>query len=119
MQLAGAGLSKWELLVLFMIGFGIFFLSRDQIRKVSRKRRRKKMLRSYLCLKNEKWDELVGVLADQRNLGIAEIQSRIQLDFSVFNQKYKDLIYHEVVKINEENDLNPWNFRELTRKLIH
>lgn len=119
MQLAGAGLSKWELLVLFMIGIGVFFLGLDQVRKASRKRKRKMMLRSYLRLKNEKWEELVGVLEDRKDLDITEIQSRIQLDFSVFDQKYKDLIYHEVLRVSEKKDLNPWNFRELTRKLIH
>lgn len=112
-------LSKWEMLTLFIISVGVFFLGLDLIKRITKKIRKKKMLQEYLNLKNEKWNELIGVLADKENLDIIEIQTRMGFDFSVFDRKYKDIIYHEVIKIRNENEINPWNLKVLTRKLIN
>lgn len=112
-------LSKWELLILLIISGGLLFLGLDLIKRVSRKKQNRKMLREYIRLKSENWDKLIGVLTDNRNLDIVEIQTYVELDFSIFNRKYRDIIYHEVLKIKNETDVNPWNFKVLTRMLIN
>lgn len=112
-------LSKWELLMLLIIGTGLLFLGLDQIKRVSIRTRNRKMLCEYVKLKSEKWDKLIEVLTDNENLDIVEIQTCLELDFSIFNRKYRDIIYHEMLKIKNETEVNPWNFKVLTRMLIN
>lgn len=83
----------------------------DQLNKIVKANRNKKMLRKYLHLKENKWDNLSDLLTNATPLTPLEIQDELQIDLSKFDSRYKDILYHELIKIKKDKEVNPLNWQ--------
>ncbi|WP_143077687.1 hypothetical protein [Myroides guanonis] len=77
------------------------------------------MLRKYLELKNEKWDVLVKILTDDKELDGLYVSNKLQMDLSNFDARYRDLIYHELLVVKSVKDINTTNYKTVLDLLRH
>lgn len=69
------------------------------------------MLKDYLNVKNNKWDDIVDLLTNPNDIKASDIQNRLQIDLSKFDPRYRDLLYYELRKVNHNRDINALNLQ--------
>lgn len=104
-------LSSWEKIALLLIVIALISLLVDFVFKIVKTKKNSKMLRKYLELKNEKWDVLVKILTDDKELDELYVSSKLQMDLSNFDARYRDLIYHELLVVKSVKDINTTNYK--------
>lgn len=101
-------IEKASIIILLLL---VTVLMIDQLNKIVKANRSKKMLRKYLYLKKNKWDNLSDLLTNATPLTPLEIQDELQIDLSKFDSRYKDILYHELIKIKKDKEVNPLNWQ--------
>lgn len=96
----------------------LLILTIDRFKSIIRNRHNRKMLQSYLYLKKNKWEDLVGMLTHDSSLTHQDIDSKLEFDLSQFDAKYKDILYQELVRIKQHKEVNPANWEILKLKLL-
>lgn len=104
-------LSFWEKIALLLIVIALTSLLIDFLLKVVKTKKNSKMLKKYLELKNEKWDELIKILTDDNEFDELYVSNKLQMDISNFDARYRDLIYHELLIVKSIKDINSSNYK--------
>ena len=78
-----------------------------------------KMAKAFLHIKYTKRKELIELLTNNRDIIISDITKVLQVDICSFESRYKKLLYQELVKIKEQHELNPRNWRLFLKLLDH
>lgn len=104
-------LSFWEKIALLLIVIALTSLLIDFLLKVVKTKKNSKMLKKYLELKNEKWDELIKILTDDNEFDELYVSNKLQMDISNFDARYRDLIYHELLIVKSIKDINNSNYK--------
>lgn len=112
-------LSFWEKIALLLIVIALISLLVDFLLKIVKTKKNSKMLRKYLELKNEKWDVLVKILTDDKELDGLYVSNKLQMDLSNFDARYRDLIYHELLVVKSVKDINNTNYKTVLDLLRH
>ncbi|SFI76783.1 hypothetical protein SAMN04487893_10187 [Myroides guanonis] len=112
-------LSFWEKIALLLIVIALISLLVDFLLKIVKTKKNSKMLRKYLELKNEKWDVLVKILTDDKELDGLYVSNKLQMDLSNFDARYRDLIYHELLVVKSVKDINTTNYKTVLDLLRH
>lgn len=99
---------KASIIILLLL---VTVLMIDQLNKIVKANRSKKMLRKHLHLKENKWDNLSDLLTNATPLTPLEMQDELQIDLSKFDSRYKDILYHELIKIKKDKEVNPLNWQ--------
>lgn len=81
------------------------------------KRKNDQMIKAYLSIKNDKYDELLAILKNPNDITASELKNSIQLDLSKLDSRYKDILKEDLNKIKNVYQVNPWNWRFLSRVL--
>lgn len=77
------------------------------------------MLKNYLFVKNDKWNDVVDLLTNPNKIEASEINDRLQIDISKFDTRYRDLLYHDLVKVNQNNNINELNLKLFIKTLYN
>ncbi len=104
-------LSFWEKIALLLIVIALTSLLIDFLLKVVKTKKNSKMLKKYLELKNEKWDELIKILTDDNEFDELYVSNKLQMDISNFDARYRDLIYLELLIVKSIKDINSSNYK--------
>lgn len=111
-----SGLEKLTLCAILMIST---ILLLDLIRRNIKKNRDSKMLKNYLFVKNNKWDDVVDLLTSQKNIGASDIRNKLQIDISKFDSRHRDLLYYELTKVNQNENVNSLNLKMFVNTLYN
>lgn len=112
-------LSGIEKLTLFAIIATTTFLCFDFIRRYFKKKKSSKMLQDYLYVKNKRWNDVVELLTNPNDIQPSDIHNKLKIDISKFDTRYRDLLYHELVKVNQNDNVNSVNLKLLIRTLYN
>lgn len=93
-------------------------LSVDLLISTVKKQKNKRMISHYLFIKHEKWNDLIKLLTDNNPFSVSDIQTKLEIDISKFDSKYRDILYHELIKIKQSQDINPTNWDLLIKLLF-
>lgn len=93
-------------------------LSVDLLISTVKKQKNKRMISHYLFIKHEKWNDLIKLLTDNNPFSASDIQTKLEIDISKFDSKYRDILYHELIKIKQSQDINPTNWDLLIKLLF-
>ena len=104
-------LSGLEKLTLCGITLILSVLLLDLIRRNIKKNKSSRMLKCYLNVKNNKWDDIVDLLTNPNAIKPSDIQNRLQVDLSKFDPRYRDLLYYELKKVNHNRNINELNLQ--------
>lgn len=111
-----SGLEKLTLCAILMIST---ILLLDLIRRNIKKNRDSKMLKNYLFVKNNKWDDVIDLLTSQKNIGASDIHNKLQIDISKFDSRHKELLYYELTKVNQSENVNALNLKMFVSTLYN
>lgn len=111
-------LSGIEKITVVAIALLISILIIDKIKNEIKKRRNEKMLKDYLYIKQNKWNDLVELLTNTNTLTTSDIDTCLQTDLSKFDSKYKDIPYQELSRVKQHKNVNPENWKLLTSLLF-
>lgn len=112
-------LSNIEKLTICFIAVIILTLTIDRIASGVKKQKNKKMLKHYLFIKHNKWSDLTDLLTSNNSLTPSDIHTRLEVDLSIFDSKYRDILYHELIKIKQSREVNPTNWKILINLLYN
>lgn len=104
-------LSGLEKLTLCGITLILSVLLLDLIRRNIKKNKSSRMLKCYLNVKNNKWNDIVDLLTNPNAIQVSDIEDKLQMDLSKFDPRYRDLLYYELRKVNQNRELNPSNMQ--------
>ena len=71
------------------------------------------MLERIVYIKKNKWEDIINILTTPTPLDCQDIQKVFQKDLKIFDRKYRDILYHELVKIKKQHNVNPDNWKLL------
>lgn len=77
------------------------------------------MLQDYLYVKNKRWNDVVELLTNPNDIQPSDIHNKLKIDISKFDTRYRDLLYHELVKVNQNDNVNSVNLKLLIRTLYN
>ena len=106
-------LSNLEMATLLALLSGLFILFYDLYKKRHIKKQRAKMLERIVHIKKNKWEDIINILTTPTPLDCQDIQKVFQKDLKIFDRKYRDILYHELVKIKKQHNVNPDNWKLL------
>lgn len=106
---------KTTILILIAITLTLFV---DLLISTVKKQKNKRMISHYLFIKHEKWNDLIKLLTDNNPFSASDIQTKLEIDISKFDSKYRDILYHELIKIKQSQDINPTNWDLLIKLLF-
>lgn len=109
-----SNIEKGGLLLVIVI---LIVLLLDRMRKFFKERQASRMLQDYLNFKENKLEELLGLLVDEKNITVLDIKKRLEIDLTQFDSRYRDLLYHELIKIRANHTVNAWNWKVFVRIL--
>lgn len=112
-------LSSIEKLTILLITTISLILLTDKLITSVKKQKNKKMLKHYLYIKQNKWNDLTDLLTSNNSLTPSDIHTRLEVDLSRFDSKYRDILYHELIKIKQSREVNPTNWKILIKLLYN
>lgn len=111
-----SGLEKLTLCAILMISTILLF---DLIRRNVKKNRDSKMLKNFLFVKNNKWNDVVDLLTSPNNIGASDIHNKLQIDISKFDSRHRELLYYELTKVNQNENVNALNLKMFVNTLYN
>lgn len=77
------------------------------------------MLKDYLDVKNNKWDTVVDLLTNPDTIQEHDIKAHLRIDISKFDHRYRDLLYHDIVKTHQDHQINDTNLKLFVKVLYN
>lgn len=111
-----SGLEKLTLCAILVI---TTILLLDLVRRNVKKNRDSKMLKNYLFVKNNKWNDVVDLLTSPNNIGASDIHNKLQIDISKFDSRHRELLYYELTKVNQNENVNSLNLKMFVNTLYN
>lgn len=113
------GLSGIEKLTILLISLVSSILIIDIIIKYIKKQRSNRMLKEYLYLKQNKWVDIKDLLTNNNSVTPSDIHTKLEVDLSRFDSRYRDILYHELIKIKQNQEVNPSNWKLFVKLLYN
>lgn len=114
-----ATLNTWESLALVLILLVFVLVVIEWIFLRIKIQKNAKMLRDYLILKNDHWTSLTRILTDDKDFDEDAVGLSLKMDLSLFDKRYRDLIFHELLILKSVQRVNLSNYTTLERMLKH
>lgn len=111
-------LDLFERLIIYTLLIVLLIVIYDVIKMKTQKNRKSKMLEAYLYVRENQWDEIIEILTDPQELSFEDIKNIFEVDISKLDSRYRNILYHELLKIKNYRNVNPKNWRLLI-KLIY
>lgn len=110
-------LSNFEKFTLIAVSLWLIYLGFNYIVERYRSMKNRRMLLNYLRFKNEKWNILLAILRNDKEIYSRYVSEQIEVDLSNLDTRYKVLIYNDLRKIKKINHFNKTNYQLISRLL--
>lgn len=110
-------LSNFEKFTLIAVSLWLIYLGFNYIVERYRSMKNRRMLLNYLRFKNEKWNILLAILRNDKEIDSRYVSEQIEVDLSNLDTRYKVLIYNDLRKIKKINHFNKTNYQLISRLL--